>query len=68
MYDVSKVPGIYSYKTNNLKIKFLDKPKKAWCVDGEKLDDDSLVFDIKIDNSLKMMIPKKNIDKLFVGK
>lgn len=68
IYDVSKVPGIYSYKTNNLKIKFLEKPKKAWCVDGEKLDNDSLEYEIKIDSSLKMMIPKKNIDKLFVRK
>ena len=58
MYDVSKVPGIYSYKTNNLKIKFIEKPKKAWCVDGEKLDSETL----------KMMIPKKNVEKLFVRK
>lgn len=67
-YDVSKVPGIYSYKTDNFKIKFIDKPKKPWCIDGEKLDTTDDSFEITIDNSLKMLIPKKNIDKLFVNK
>lgn len=68
MYDVSKVPGIYSYKTDNLKIKFVERPKKAWCIDGEKLENIETEYEIRIDNSLKMMIPNKNIDKLFVKK
>lgn len=68
MYDVSKVPGIYSYKTNKIKIKFIDKPKKPWCIDGEKLDTIPDKYEITIDNSLKMMIPRKNIDKLFIEK
>ena len=68
MYDVSKVPGIYSYKTDNFKIKFIDIPRKPWCVDGEKLDDIEKRYEISIDGSLKMMIPKKNVDKLFIKK
>jgi YegS/Rv2252/BmrU family lipid kinase len=68
LYDVSKVPGIYSYKTDNFKIQFIDKPKKPWCVDGEKLDDMGNKYEITIDRSLKMMIPTKNIDKLFKKK
>ena len=68
MYDVSKVPGIYSYKTDNFKIKFIDIPKKPWCVDGEKLEDIEKRYEVTIDGSLKMMIPKKNVDKLFVKK
>jgi len=68
MYDVSKVPGIYSYKASNMKIKFSEKPKKAWCIDGEKLEDIETLYNIRIDNSLKMMIPKKNVDKLFIHK
>ena len=68
MYDISRVPGIYSYKADNFKIEFIDKPKKPWCIDGEKLDDNSNKFEITIDNSLKMMIPKKNVEKLFVKK
>ena len=68
MYDVSKVTGIYSYKASNMKIRFSEKPKKAWCVDGEKLDDMENKYEITIDRSLKMMIPTKNIDKLFKKK
>ncbi len=67
-YDVYKVPGIYSYKTDNLKIKFIDKPRKNWCIDGEKLDTMEEKYEITIDRNIQMMIPKKNIDKLFVNK
>ena len=68
MYDVEKVPGIHFYKTDNITMKFAEKPKKNWCIDGEKLDDESLKYEIKIDRNIKMMIPKKNIDKLFIKK
>lgn len=67
-YDVYKIPGIYSYKTNNLKIKFIDKPKKPWCIDGERLDSISNNYEISIDRNIKMMIPSRNIDKLFINK
>ena len=68
MYDVSRVPGIYSYKTDKIKIKFIDKPKKPWCIDGEMLDSLDDTYEITIDKDIKMMIPKKNEDKLFVNK
>ena len=68
MYDVHKVPGIYSYKTDKIKFKFIDKPKKPWCIDGEMLDINDNKFEITIDRNIKMMIPKKNIDKLFIKK
>ena len=68
MYDVEKVPGIHFYKTDNIKMKFHEKPKKNWCIDGEMLEDDGKTFNISIDRNIKMMIPKKNIDKLFVKK
>ena len=68
MYDVSKVPGIYSYKTDKIKIKFVDKPKKPWCIDGEMLESIDNNYEISIDRNIKMMIPSKNINKLFVKK
>ena len=68
LYDIEKVPGIHFYRTNNIKFRFAETPKKNWCIDGEMLDDDGKKFDIKIDRNIKMMIPKKNIDKLFVNK
>lgn len=68
LYDVEKVPGIHCYKTNNLKMKFAEVPKKNWCIDGEMLNEEGTNFEITIDKNIQMMIPKKNIDKLFVGK
>ena len=68
MYDIQKVPGIYLYKTNNIKIKFVDKPKKPWCIDGERLENYVDDYEITIDRDIKMMIPRKNIDKLFINK
>lgn len=68
LYGIEKVPGIYFYKTDNIKIKFKHKPKKNWCIDGEQLDEDTLIYNINIDRNFKMMLPKKNIDKLFLKK
>lgn len=68
LYDVEKVPGIHFYKTDKMKIKFAEAPKKNWCIDGEMLDDDGLSFNISIDRNIKMMIPRKNINKLFLNK
>ena len=66
--DIKKVPGFYFYKTDNLKIKFRKRPDKNWCIDGEELDDDSLEYEIKILKDLKMLLPTKEIDKIFVNK
>lgn len=66
-YDVSKVPGLFFYRTNNLKIMFDEIPKKSWCVDGEKLNISSAKYEIKIVNDIKMLVPAKNVGKLFVN-
>ena len=68
LYDIEKVPGIHFYKTNQIKMKFAEEPKKNWCIDGEMLPDGGKDFDITIDRDFKMMIPKKNVDKLFINK
>src|SRR5574344_607846 len=36
--DVSKVSGLEFYKTNHIEVEFENYPKKAWCIDGERLD------------------------------
>lgn len=62
--DITKVPGLYFHKTDHVTIKIHgDKPK--WCMDGEKLEDDSYIYDIKMVNDVKIMLPKKNIKTLF---
>ena len=65
--NLTKVPGFYFHKTNRLTIRFHDKLKKPWQIDGELLPSDTNVYDIKVVRNIKMMIPKRNLDKLFVG-
>ena len=47
--------------------KFHNKVKESWGIDGERLHDDSNVFKIKNVTGVKVMMPKKNIKKLFVN-
>src|SRR5574344_1726022 len=62
--DISKVPGFYFHKTNNLKITFKKPLKKGWCVDGEELDKNKTNYDIRLEQDVKILLPKKNIDKI----
>ena len=62
--DIKKVPGITYYQTDNLKIKFLKKPKTSWCMDGEEYLSDDSTFEFKIDRKSKMLMPNVNINKL----
>lgn len=64
MNDITKVPGFYFYKTDNLKIKF-KKKISSWCVDGEKLEEDTKEYKITVEKGIKIMMPKKNIKQLF---
>ena len=64
--DITKVPGFYFYKTDHLKIKLKEKPRKNWCIDGEKLISDSLSYDISIIRDLKMLLPEKELSKIFL--
>ena len=66
LYGPSSVPGIHFYKTNNLKITFNTYTSKSWCVDGEKLEDNNNHYQIRTDNNVKILIPTKNIKKLFI--
>ena len=63
----SQVPGLYFYRTNNIKIKINSEGYKPWCIDGEKLETNSKnVYNIEISNRVKILTPKKNISKLFI--
>ncbi|MDD2505628.1 MAG: diacylglycerol kinase family protein [Bacilli bacterium] len=63
--DISKVSGFEFYSTNYMEVKFENYPKKAWCVDGEKLDRAVLNYKIKNERNVKIMLPKRNVDKIF---
>ena len=64
--DAEHVDGFEFYKTSNLKITFKNHPKKAFCVDGEKLEIRTKMYEIKNERDVKILLPKKNIDKLFI--
>jgi len=65
MYDATKVPGFYFYKTNNLKIKFNTPLDKAWCIDGEELTPIDNEYNISIKSNVEILMPTKNIKELF---
>ncbi len=62
--DITKVPGFYFYKTDNLKVK-MTKKIKSWCVDGERLNDEYYDYEVKVDHNFSVMMPKKNIKQNF---
>ena len=65
---ITQAPGVYYYRTNKLEIEFDTPIKSNWCIDGEMLEDQSKKFTITIDKNLKILMPSKNVDKLFVKK
>ncbi len=66
MYDPSRVPGLHFYRTSNLKIQINNPDHKGWCLDGEKLEPShNDKYQITIQNNIKVLIPKKNVKKLF---
>lgn len=63
--DISYISGVECYKTDNLKITFNDG-MNPWCLDGEKYDGKTTYFEIDTKQYVEMLIPKKNVDKLFL--
>lgn len=63
---ITNVPGIYCHTANEIDITFKDSEKTYWTIDGEKLKDDVNHYKITIDKNLRMLLPKKNIKKLFI--
>ncbi|MGN0992706.1 MAG: diacylglycerol/lipid kinase family protein [Bacilli bacterium] len=62
---ITNVPGIYCHTSNEIEINFKEKVKNDWTIDGEKLKDEQKKYRITINKDLKMLLPKKNIPKLF---
>ena len=63
--DINKIPKVTSFQTNKLKIEFLDNLKTSWCIDGEEHHSTNKVFEFSIKDSIPILVPKDNIDKLF---
>lgn len=66
-HNLEDIKEIEYYKTNKLEIEFTgDVP--IWCLDGEKHDVNDKKYTFTVDYGTKMLMPKKNIDKLFEKK
>ena len=64
-HDITEIPGIYCHRVNNLSIKFKEKTKLHWTIDGEKLKGNSKIINISVDKNINMLLPKKNLKNLF---
>lgn len=64
--DITKLPGVYFVRTDKLKIKLKDYPKKNWCLDGEKYNKREKTFEVTINKEIKMLLPKAEINNIFV--
>jgi len=63
--NIKKVQGIEYYKTDNFKVVFKHTPSESWCLDGEELKHKNKTFEFTINKDINMLLPKKNIIKLF---
>ena len=65
--DAEHVDGFESYRASKIKIDFKSYPKKAWCIDGEKLEIRTKTYTIENERNVKILMPRKNIKKLFIN-
>ena len=63
--DITNIPGIYCYKASDITIKIKKKIKRNWTIDGEKFKEETKTYNISIDKSMNMLLPKKNLKDLF---
>lgn len=61
------IPVFKYYKTDNIKLEF-DEVPPSWCIDGDELTHNKKKFEIKINKDNDMLLPSKNIEKLFENK
>ena len=59
--DITKVSGVELYRTNNFKIKFNNKLKKPWTIDGEKYPSRDKRYEITINKGIKFRLSNNAI-------
>ena len=62
--EMNDIPGFTYFKTNKIEIEF-DEIPPSWCIDGDELQHASRKFTIEINKDNTMLLPAKNIDRLF---
>lgn len=63
--DAKNIPGVTYHRTNNLELEFITPPKSSWCLDGEEYKTTEMKYNFRVEQSMKMLIPKENMEKLF---
>ena len=63
--DISNIPEIKFFQTDNFKITFEDELLHNPCVDGEEFISNNNEYGFEMSKKVKMLLPKKNINKLF---
>ena len=63
--DVKKIPGITYYRTNNFEIEFLTPQETSWCIDGEEYNKRKMKYVFRVEQNMKMLVPRENINELF---
>ena len=64
-HQIKDIPGFTYYQTDNLELEFIDPPKVSWCLDGEEYKTPMTKFSFRVDTSMKMLLPRENINRLF---
>ena len=64
--DIRNIPDFEYYEINSMKIKFYDELNDSWCLDGEEMKHKSNTFKFNISKEINVLVPKVNIDKLFM--
>ncbi|MBQ9024000.1 MAG: diacylglycerol kinase family lipid kinase [Bacilli bacterium] len=64
--DIRTIEGLTYYKTNKFKITFDEIPEDSWCLDGEEMKHNNKTFEFCISKEVNVLLPKVNINKLFV--
>ncbi len=67
-HDPNNISGLEFYRANRVKFDFETHPKKAWCIDGEKLDRATKTYEFTTINDFEIMMPNKNVKRLFIKK
>ena len=64
---IEQLPNSEYYRVDSLKIE-MSNNNYSWCADGEELKIKENKINIYVNNEINVLIPKKNINKLFVNK
>ena len=63
--DITEITEIAHYQTDHFEIKFIDLLNTSWCIDGEEYKEKTDTFVFRVEQNMKMQIPKENIQNLF---